>query len=460
LRNPGTGGLAGTEGAYPLALEDGSRVGVIGGGPSGSLFAFFLLRFAELIDLDLRVDVYEPRDFAAVGPGGCNMCAGIVSESLVQVLALEGIDLPSTIVQRGIDAYVVTTETQQVRISTPTREQRVAAVHRGGGPRDASGTCWQGLDAYLLELAGTRGANVVRRRVREVGWQDGRVAVQADGPPVAYDLLVGATGVNSSAWRLYEALGLRSTRPRTVHAYVTEVRAPAALGRDFASAMYLFLLDLPRLDIAAVVPKGDFLTVCLLGRGIDRDVVEGFFASEAVRRCFPDDVLAGPGVCHCGPKINVREASLPFMDRVVLVGDCGVTRLYKDGLGAAYRTAKAVARTAAFVGVSAGDFRRHYLPVYRSIARDNRYGSALFELVHRTRRVEWLRRAALAAAAGDGVAEASTRTGGILWDVFTGSAPYRNVAARAADPRVGAVVAATAIRGLARTPVRRPARAR
>jgi 2-polyprenyl-6-methoxyphenol hydroxylase-like FAD-dependent oxidoreductase len=75
-----------------LALEDGSRVAVIGSGPAGSFFAFFLLKMAEAIDLDVRVDIYEPRSFARCGPAGCNHCGGIVSESLVQILAAEGIN--------------------------------------------------------------------------------------------------------------------------------------------------------------------------------------------------------------------------------------------------------------------------------------------------------------------------------------------------------------------------------
>src|SRR3972149_6769693 len=85
----------------PIALEDGSRIGVIGGGPAGALFAYFALTFAPRMDLDLRVGIFEPRDFTKPGPAGCNMCGGIVSESLVQLLALEGIDLPPTVVPRG-----------------------------------------------------------------------------------------------------------------------------------------------------------------------------------------------------------------------------------------------------------------------------------------------------------------------------------------------------------------------
>ena len=64
-------------------LVDGSRIGVIGGGPAGSLFAYFALRFAEQMELRLSVDIYEPRDFTKPGSAGCNMCGGIVSETLV-----------------------------------------------------------------------------------------------------------------------------------------------------------------------------------------------------------------------------------------------------------------------------------------------------------------------------------------------------------------------------------------
>ena len=82
-------------------LDDGSRVGVIGGGPAGSFFSIFLLDLAERMGMDIEVDIYEPRDYTKPGPVGCNMCGGIISESLVQNLASEGINLPPTIVQRG-----------------------------------------------------------------------------------------------------------------------------------------------------------------------------------------------------------------------------------------------------------------------------------------------------------------------------------------------------------------------
>lgn len=420
-----------------LALEDGSRVAIVGGGPAGSLSAYFLLTFAARMDLDLRVDVYEPRDFTKPGPAGCNMCGGIVSESLVQALALEGIELPATVVQRGIDSYVLHTSAESLRIDTPLHEKRIAAVHRGGGPRDAREIKWGGLDGYLLGLARDLGARVVPSRVTELGWENGRPRVHSQDASETYDLVVGATGVNATGLQLFEKLGVPSKRCETTKTYITEIGlGEEAITRQFGSAMHMYLLNIPRLDCAAIIPKGNFLTVCLLGKDIDRELIAAFFGSDAVRRCFPDGWEVREGVCHCSPRINVREAKTPFLDRVVLVGDSGATRLYKDGIGAAYRTAKAAARTAVFSGVSAEDFKRHYWPVYRSIAVDNVFGRAIFEVVHAIKSLGPLLSGCLRMSEKEQRSPGEARRMSIvLWDMFTGSAPYREIFWRTLDPR-------------------------
>ena len=420
-----------------IPLEDGSRVAVIGGGPAGSLSAYFLLTFASRVGLDLKVDIFEPRDFTQPGPGGCNMCAGIVSESLIQFLASDGINLPTTVVQRGIDSYVLHTDETSVTIDTPLHEKRIAAVHRGGGPRDVSEVRWGGLDGYLLGLAQQLGARVVKARVSDVAWDQGRPQVQLREGPETYDLLVGAIGVNSASWRLFESLGLSYTRPKTTKAYITELNIGTEdVNRLFGSSMNLFLTDLPRVDFAGIIPKGEFATVCLLGDDIDSELVESFFNCDAIKRCFPAAWELQQGACHCSPWINVREASKPFMDRLVLVGDCGATRLYKDGIGAAYRTAKAAALAAVFNGVSESDFQEHYLPAYRAISSDNRYGELLFGVVHRVHKFRPLIRGVMRMAAleqkNPGM---KRRLSIILWDMFTGSAPYRDIFFRALDPR-------------------------
>ena len=107
-------------GRSSTSLRNGSWIAILGGGPAGAFFGYFLLGLAERVGVDIKVDIYEPRDFSLAAPQGCNHCAGVISESLVQNLALDGITLPPTIVQRAIDSYVMHTDVGSLRIETPS----------------------------------------------------------------------------------------------------------------------------------------------------------------------------------------------------------------------------------------------------------------------------------------------------------------------------------------------------
>ena len=147
-----------------MKLVDGSRVAVVGGGPAGSFFAYYLQDLASRSGLDLEVVIYEPRVYEKPGPVGCNMCGGIISESLVQNLAIDGINLPSTVIQRGIDSYMLHTDVGSVRIETPLDERRIGAVHRGSGPRDLKEATWHSFDGFLQQKAIEMGAEVIREK--------------------------------------------------------------------------------------------------------------------------------------------------------------------------------------------------------------------------------------------------------------------------------------------------------
>lgn len=136
-----------------MELVDGSRVGVIGAGPAGTLTSYFILEMADRAGIELGLDIYEPKDFTKSGPAGCNMCGGIVSESLVQLLATEGINLPPTVVQRGINSYILHTDEDVVAINTPLDEMRIAALHRGRGPKGIAEVSWESFDGFLLKQA-------------------------------------------------------------------------------------------------------------------------------------------------------------------------------------------------------------------------------------------------------------------------------------------------------------------
>lgn len=425
-----------TAASNDLELRNGSRVAVVGGGPAGSLFSYFLLKTLALVDTDITLDIYEPRHFEHRGPAGCNHCGGIVSESLVQILATEGILLPGEVVQRGIDSYMLHMDVGSVRIDTPLHEKRIAAVYRGNGPRESEPTLTVGFDRYLLDLAVTSGAAVQRKLVTEVEWIDGRPCVVcADGTKTTYDLLVVASGVNSQMMHVIEDLGLGYKVPSAVMTFIAEFHmGQRTIEQHLGTSMHVFLLDLPRLEFAAMIPKGDFVTVCMLGHHIDEELVNTFLNSPEVRSCFPGATVPA-SVCHCFPRINVRCAHKPFADRIVFIGDSGATRLYKDGIGAAYRTSKAAAMTAALHGISEQAFSRYYWPACRAINHDNMIGRLVFGVCHLIQKLRFSRRAVLRMTAYEQVRLGSKRLmSSVLWDVFTGSAPYREVLIRTFHP--------------------------
>lgn len=419
-----------------LKLKDESRVAVIGGGPAGSLFSYFLLDMAERIDMELMVDIYEPRDFSLPGPQGCNHCAGVISESLVQNLAAEGINLPVTVVQRAVDSYVMHTDVGSLRIETPIHEKRIAALFRAAGPRGMQNPAWEGLDAFLLTLAEKKGAHVIKARVTDVERSDGRLMVKArNAPPQIYDLLSVAAGVNSQAIKFFEDEGLNYCPPKTTRTAIREYFMGADnIQKYLGNSLHVFLLDLPKLDFAMLVPKGDYVTVCLLGSDIDETLLQTVLNSPHVRPCFPDDWQGNLPACKCYPRASIRGAVQPFTDRVVFIGDSGVTRLYKDGIGAAYRAAKAAAATAIFEGISTEDFNKYYWPTCKGMRIDNQFGRIIFAVTHVIQRFRFLRMAVLKMATREQSKGVPARMSSVLWDIFTGSAPYKDIFFRTLHP--------------------------
>jgi flavin-dependent dehydrogenase len=445
-----------------LQLDEGSRVVVIGGGPAGSFFSYFLLTMAQRIGVSLQVDIFEPRDYTRPGPASCNMCGGVISESLVQALAVEGIKLPPTVVQRGLDSYFLHMDVGSVRIETPLQEKRIGAIHRGAGPRGLKETRWGSFDGYLLDLAIAKGARRLPQRVEEITWRDGRPHVKPQGgTPEPCDLLVAAVGVNSAALKLFSEMNLGYAPPETTKTYICEFfLGQDVVNRYLGSAMHVFLLNIPRLEFAALIPKGEYATFCLLGQEIDKPLVQALLDSPELRRCLPPNWRLPVDYCHCSPKISVSSAVHPVSDRIVFVGDCGTSRLYKDGIGAAYKTAKAAAKTALFAGVSADDFKRHFWPTCQTLRTDNRIGELVFAITRQIQKRTFARRGLWSMVSKEQQLDGGKRRmSTVLWDTFTGSAPYREVFARALHPAFLSRFAWEILRGSV-PPHRHPAQAR
>jgi hypothetical protein len=154
-----------------------------------------------------------------------------------------------------------------------------------------------------------------------------------------------------------------------------------------------------------------------------------------VKQCFPPGWSIPADFCRCFPSINVHGAPNPFADRLVFIGDCSENRLYKDGIGGAYRTAKAAAKTVVFAGFAADDFRRHFRPVCRDLAIDNAVGKGIFAFTKLIQRLPPGRKGILRMLRREQAGGAGARRmSGVMWDTFTGSAPYRDVFRRTLHP--------------------------
>jgi hypothetical protein len=315
-------------------------------------------------------------------------------------------------------------------------------VFRGNGPRGCPFTPVAGLDQFLLDLSRSVGAITVRKLVTGLRAHGDRIEVStSDGVAGDYDLVAVATGVNSQLLRTLRDAVPKYEPPGSRRTFICEFDlGEEAVRRCMGESMHVFVLDIPRLEFAALIPKGRFVTLCVLGDDVDDALVERLLATSIVSRCFPGSVVP-PAVCHCFPRINTVPAVRPFADRMVWIGDSGVTRLYKDGIGSAYRTAKAAARTAIFRGISARDFERYFWPECRALAVDNRIGRVIFGLAAFVQRARFVRRGILRMTAIEQTSAGDRPMSSALWDLFSGSAPYREILRRVARPGFASTLA-------------------
>ncbi|MBF0195033.1 MAG: hypothetical protein HQL71_10780 [Magnetococcales bacterium] len=425
-----------------MELKNGSKIAIVGGGPAGTFSAIFLLDLAQQIDLQIEVDIFEPRDFNLTGPRGCNMCGGVISESLVQKLASHGINLPDELLIDTIDAYTLHTDLSSVEIKAPKDEMRIACIFRGAGPKGAENQPpipWKSFDNHLLELAIEKGANHIKNKVTGIIKDRGIPKLTwGDDNKQKYDLVVGCLGLNSPALQMFKDLDFGYKPPKTTKAYVTELYfGDEDVSRLLGHSMHVFILNIPGVKFIALTPKGTYATLIILGDDIDKKLVNRVFQAPELQKCLPMGWKIPVQTCHCQPQINIGAPKNPYTDRVVLVGDCSSSRLYKDGIGAAYRLAKAMAYTAVTHGVSTQSFQRFFRPACRKLDWDNRLGHLLFYGDSLMRPISFFQEAIIEVIREEQTKkEVSPRLSTSLWDTFTGSSSYRNIIVRSLHPMV------------------------
>ena len=428
-----------TDGNEEFTLENGARIAVIGGGPSGSFFSYFALKMARMMGREIKITIYEPKNFLGKGPVGCNHCGGVISELMVQSLAVEGINIPTTVVQRGINSYQLYTEKGDVRIETPAHEKTIASVYRSGGPKDHAIADKESFDNFLLQAAVREGAEHVPRMVDRVVFEEGMPVLYAGKEVLTRaDLVVGAFGVNGRKTPAFEGMDFGYRSPAITKTSIAEIPLdPEYISERFGNAIHMFLLPVKNIKFAAIIPKTSYVALCMLGKKIDHVRVMEFLAHTKVRQLFPEGALETLS-CTCLPNMNIGAPSRPFADRAVMIGDAGSTRLYKDGIGAAYFMGKSAAKTAVMHGVGERHFREHYKPDYKALITDNRFGSFLFLFTDLFREYGFMTSAMLRVVKKEyeNSRDEDKILSSILWDMFTGNERYKDVFYRAIRPKL------------------------
>ncbi len=425
-----------------LEIKDGSNIAVIGGGPAGSFFAYFALDFARLLDLHINIDIFEAKSFGKPGPAGCNHCGGIISESLVQNLSTEGILLPTTVVRRGIESYKIHLEVGSAVIETPVIEKRIASVFRGFGPKGSTDSNFESFDGFLNSICKEKGINVINDKVSKLErCEDGVTVKYSNTSERKYDLVVGSVGLNLNTLQLFKDINPKYIFPKTTKTFISEFYMENSLiDKYFGNSMNVFLLNIPHLKFGALIPKSDYVTLVLLGDQINKAVVDSFLENETVRNCFPESIDPKSLMhCQCYPTINIQGAKSAFDDRIILIGDSASSKLYKNGIGAAYITSKAAARTAIFHGISKNDFENYYDKTCKKLDHDNDIGKFIFGLTSFIQKSNILKKGLYKTILTEQrKTNKERRLSSILWDTFTGSASYSDILQRGLDPRVGA----------------------
>jgi flavin-dependent dehydrogenase len=345
------------------------RIAVVGGGPAGSFFALYALRFARQAGRDVAITIYDGKDFRRFCQPGCNMCAGIIPAGVLSRFAELDLTIPPALVLSRISSYALHTSAGSLVATQPDARAEIISVYRGSGPRYGHPPEQLSFDEFLIEEAIARGARRQRAYVEAVRPGPPHDVVSG-GVSEPYDLVVLATGVNGFAIQLH---GLAYRPPPTGAMCQTELY----LGRDevqrqLGPVVHLFLPPDEIASYGILIPKGPFVTVSLVNPRAQMRSLRQFLALPEVRTVLDGGPLRQ--VCGCLPNVSLGPAGHVAADGFVAIGDASSTRLYKNGIGSALATARQAAWTAVTHGCRAADFARHYLPVCRAIDRDNRIG--------------------------------------------------------------------------------------
>ena len=283
-------------GLQDLVLKNRSKIGVIGGGPAGTFFSFFAAKLAHQKGLDVTIYLFDGKDFTRTGPKGCNLCAGVIAETLVERMKRHGIILPEGRVQSQIDGYYLRVEAGGFLLKHPNCLNQITTVFRGNGPRFSDYDANVSFDDFLLNHVRQTGLKVISKPVKRVEYapdiKDPVMVICGGGHEETVfevDLVVGAFGLNTNMMKKIQNLGFGYIPPRTFNARCMEIQLNSNLiKKHFGNTIFCFNWTTKQGTlIAGIIPKKKYITINVIGK---RDVKKKnwwtFSTFPVCMRCF------------------------------------------------------------------------------------------------------------------------------------------------------------------------------
>jgi flavin-dependent dehydrogenase len=331
-----------------------------------------------------------------------NQCAGLLSPPIVEVLEKRlGVEFPYELVQRTITNYLFRGNTETISLSD------------GGGQSLALRRVQ--FDRYLSQRAALCGARIIRERVRALKIDQQGVHISCEGGSKIVDVVVGAFGLDDGTSRAFHrATGYQP--PPYIETLVTKLHPPAKQMERYGQTVYAFLPPIRRAEFAAVIPKGNHLTIVLAGTKLTTEAMDRLFKWGPVREIVrPEECQESIPQYYKG-RFPTSWARRVYGERHVIVGDAaGLVRPFKGkGVTTACMTGYLAAVTMMDVGIGKRAMRRFYAEcreltddiffgrVVRLLVRLANRTGAVDELIRQAREDHALRAAMYCCVSGEG----------------------------------------------------------
>lgn len=402
------------------------KVAIIGGGPAGCFTCHFLDKFARQSGRSVSIDIYDFKCFSCGGKTSCNMCAGIISSTLVAKLEKEDIFIPTSVIKREISGYQLHSSYNTVYFKKE-EHKKIYSVFRGQGPVHLDGTV-NSFDQFLLErVSKTDNVSVINKKVTGLDFSDTRGVVldTEDGGHEMYDFVIGAFGVNT---KIKDLIHNGYVPPKTVKFLQFETNYPEEFIRDtYWNRVHMFPVYRKSIWYITLTPKWNFVTVTAVGKNVTlKDLKAEIMSNENIRQYLPGKKLNMQ--CACVPELPVGFSRKPYGNRFLVVGDACVSRYLKNGIESAFQTAFLAADTIINHGFAEKKLKKYYFRRCQKLYRlDNFCGRLLYRLEKFLYIHPLYTEAYIILAKKEQITTTKARLSDLLWDMFTGDKSYKTV---------------------------------